>query len=266
MPGIKNWIAPVALSVMMVHFAAGQTAPVQPGTGAVSLGQLVTERDGSLFRAEISIQPPTPRSPGESGGSGDAPASNGPPGSYSAVSFFSVAPVQPKLLHKHDLVTVIAKEISAFTSNGNEALTKKQDYDSQLNGFVTLHASNNTLASVIAGATNVPSINFQNSRDYTGTGEVDRTDTLSDRFTAEVVDVKPNGTVVLQAIKQIRTDEENMKLVLTGICRAEDIAADNSVLTTQLFDLQITQTHTGAVSDSTSRGLIPRLLDTFSPF
>jgi flagellar L-ring protein precursor FlgH len=70
----------------------------------------------------------------------------------------------------------------------------------------------------------------------------------------------------LQAIKDIRTDEEEQRMILTGICRAEDVTADNTVLTTQLFDLELTQTHTGAVNDTTKRGLLPRLLDTFSPF
>ena len=229
-----------------------------PRGTAIPIGMVMQQNGGSLFRAEVEFHAATV-SPTET-------KSEGPPGSYQATSLYSVADPKPKTYAKHDLVTIIAKEQSAFTSNGTSTLTKSQDYDSQLNAFVALRPSTEQLHSVISGGSNVPEIKFQNTRDYKGTGDVERTDTFSDRVTAEVVDVKPNGTLVLQAIKQIKTDEEVQRMILTGICRADDVTADNTVLTTQLFDLELTQNHTGAVNDTTSRGLIPRLLDTFSPF
>jgi flagellar L-ring protein FlgH len=259
----KRW----TIAAAAMFSAAGPVLADPPADPPASAGQpigiLVQHSGGSLFRAEVASQPAPP--PGE--------VTNGPdghdaaaPGTVGAISFFAVEPPAPKRLKKHDLVTIIAKEASNFTSNGNSTLQKEQDLDDKLNAFVTLHASDMKLASVISGSTNVPEINITNSRDFKGTGEVDRTDTFSDRITAEVVDVKPNGTIVLQAVKQIKTDEEMQRMVLSGICRAEDIAADNTILSTQLFDLELTQTHNGAVSDTTSRGLLPRLLDTFSPF
>jgi flagellar L-ring protein precursor FlgH len=262
-------IAGAAILLLMSPFAPADppaTAPAAQAQGHDSsqpLGLVVQRNGGSLFRAETAERPLSAPGDPDAGG---AIRTTFEPGTLGAVSFFSVEEPKPKILKKHDLVTIIARESSAFTSNGSTALTKQQDYDSKLDAFVALHPSTMKLASVISGATNVPEIKFENSRDYTGTGEVDRTDTFTDRVTAEVVDVKPNGTLVLQAVKQIKTDEEEQRMVLSGICRAEDIAADNTILTTQLFDLELTQTHTGAVTDTTSRGFIPRILDMFSPF
>jgi flagellar L-ring protein precursor FlgH len=232
-----------------------------PKDAGIPLGMIMQQNGGSLFRAEMDYHA---ASPADQSHDGDKPAA--PVRSIQSVSFFSVADPKPKSFKKHDLVTIIAKENSAFTSNGNATQTKTEDLDSKLNAFIALRPSTMQLHSIISGGSNVPEINFANSRDFKGQGEVDRTDTFSDRVTAEVVDVKPNGTLVVEAIKHIKTDEEDQRMILTGTCRAEDITADNTVLTTQLFDLELTQTHTGAVNDSTSRGLIPRLLDTFSPF
>ena len=86
------------------------------------------------------------------------------------------------------------------------------------------------------------------------------------RVTAEVVDVKPNGTLVLQARQRIKTDDEEQTFTLTGTCRAEDITPDNTVLSTQLFDKDVTKIHTGAVRDTTKRGLLTKLLDVLNPF
>ena len=54
--------------------------------------------------------------------------------------------------------------------------------------------------------------------------------------------------------------------ILTGICRAEDVNADNTILSTQLFDLQLQKNHTGAVRDATKRGWFLKVLDAVSPF
>lgn len=99
-----------------------------------------------------------------------------------------------------------------------------------------------------------------------GEAEVDRSDSMIARITAEVLDVKPNGNLVLQARKTIRTDAEDQHFILTGVCRAEDITPDNSVLSTQLYDLMLQKNSKGDVHMATERGNLPKLLDYLNPF
>ena len=86
------------------------------------------------------------------------------------------------------------------------------------------------------------------------------------RITAEVVDVKPNGTLILQATEDIKTDEEEQKVTLLGTCRVEDITEDNTVLSNQLYNMSLNKQHKGAVKDTTTRGIFTRLLDWINPF
>jgi flagellar L-ring protein precursor FlgH len=116
------------------------------------------------------------------------------------------------------------------------------------------------------GGSGVPEVNLTNQRDFKGEASVDRTDSLTIRVTAEVVDVKPNGTLVLQAKQHIKHDEEEQDFVLSGTCRAEDVTPDNTVLSTQVFDKDLTTTHKGAVRDTTKRGWLTKLLDAANPF
>jgi flagellar L-ring protein precursor FlgH len=271
-------IVPICVLILMMPLRASAADPPAappatptpaaqtPDDASVPLGMIMGRNGGSLMRAETAQREAVEAEAGPGATPGDESKNDAPAGSVAAVSFFSVAPPKPKTYKKHDLITVIALEDSTFSSNGTTSETKTTDFDSQLNAFIAFRPSHLQLHSVISGGSNVPEIQTTNSRDYKGTGEVDRTDTLTDRFTAEVVDVKPNGTLILQAIKQIKTDEEEQRMILTGICRAEDVTADNSVLTTQLFDLELQTNHNGAVTDGTRRGFLPRLLDTFSPF
>jgi flagellar L-ring protein precursor FlgH len=178
-----------------------------------------------------------------------------------------VAEPEPRVLKKHDLVTIIVREESSFSSDGSTDLKKEAEFEARVDEFIRLDALFRDLQLRGGGVSDpVPSIKINGAREFRGEGGVDRTDRLTLRVTAEIVDVKPNGTVVLQARQRIRTDDEEQMFVLSGICRAADVSADNTVLSTQMFDKELTKTHQGTVRQATRRGWLSKLLDAVSPF
>jgi len=180
------------------------------------------------------------------------------------VSFFSVPVPEPRTLKKHDLVTVIVREESEYSSEAQTDLKKDASIDATLDQFIKIDLNDMELKPAIGSVT--PRIRMSGQRDFKGEGTVERSDSFIARITAEVIDVKPNGTIVLQARKTIRTDDEEQMVILSGICRAEDVLTDNTVLSTQLYDLELTKNHKGAIRDNSKRGLIPKLLDVINPF
>lgn len=178
----------------------------------------------------------------------------------SDVSFFAVPAPLPHLLHKHDLVTIIIREESAIQSEQNKDVKKEADLTAKLDQFVQLDLKKFAIRG-FQTSQNPADIDINGIREFKGNGEMDRTDSMTAQITAEVLDVKPNGTLVLQARKSIKTDEEEQQFVLSGICRAEDVAADNTILSTQIFDLDLQKNHKGDVKGAVTRGLLPRLMD-----
>jgi flagellar L-ring protein precursor FlgH len=207
---------------------------------------MVQRTGGSLLQAQLA----TPVSPMQA--------------QANQVSFIAVPEPTPKLLKQHDLVTIIVNEQSDISSKGTSNLTRDSQLDAKVDNFVQLRASNLTVKGL--QSTTTPEIKLEGNRTFQGQGDVERSDSFTARITAEVVDVKPNGTVVLQARKKIKADDEEQTFVLTGTCRAEDITAADSVLSSQLYDLQLQKTHTGDVRNSTKRGFFGKLLDLFNPF
>ena len=181
------------------------------------------------------------------------------------VSYTAVPLPEPKVIKKHDLVTIIVREESQFSSEGNTEITREASIEAAIEEFVKLKLSNLELEGGGIGPT-PPRVGMNGTREFTGEGTVDRADRLTARITAEVLDVKPNGTLVLQARKRIKTDEEEQVFTLSGTCRAEDITADNTILSTALHDQELTKTHKGAVRNATRRGWGGKLLDAISPF
>ncbi len=181
------------------------------------------------------------------------------------LSLIEVPEAAPHVLKKHDLVNIVVQESSKSESTGTMDLKKNVDFDAKVDAFVKLSLAR---FSVIGGAEGAkpPEIKAEGQRDSKGEGTYDRTDTVSLRLEAEVIDVKPNGNLVIQARRHIKTDEEDIAVSLTGTCRVLDVDATNSVLSTDLHDLDLQKLTKGAVADRTKRGLLPRLLDFINPF
>jgi flagellar L-ring protein precursor FlgH len=204
---------------------------------------------GSLLRATLASQPEAAQAP------------------LASVSFLAVPEPEPRVIKKHDLVTIIVREESSFISDGATDFKKEAEFEARLEEFIKIDALLRDLQLKGGGVTDpVPAIKMAGTRDFNGEGSVDRTDKLTLRVTAEVVDVKPNGTLVLQARQRIKTDEEEQTFILSGVCRAADVSADNTVLSSQMFDKDITKSHKGTVREATRRGWLSKLLDAVSPF
>jgi flagellar L-ring protein precursor FlgH len=216
-------------------------------TPAQTPAEALQQSNGSLLRATTSI-PPDPN---------QAKIMN--------VSFFAVPEPGPRVLKKHDLVTIIVREESESKSEATTDLKKDAALEAKLEEWIKLNIHNLEIEGGAIGP-NPPSVKASGKRNFKGEATVDRTDSLLLRVTAEVIDVKPNGTVVLQARQRIKTDEEEQEFTLSGIARAEDVTPDNTILSTQLFDKELIKKHKGAVKDTAQRGWIPKLLDLINPF
>lgn len=260
----------IAVYGMCCGLALGQTQPL--ATPAVNTGS------GTRERPNFSHQPPAgagkaESEPMERGGSlmragmaaSTAPR-DGARTSLSKVSVFSVPPPEPKLIKKYDLVTIIVREESEVSSQGTSDLKRQSTVDASINQFVKLNFANMALAPAIGANGVAPSVNLTGNRNFKGEATVDRTDSVIMRVTARVVDVKPNGTLVLEARKKIKNDEEEQTLLCSGTCRVEDLTPDNTVLSTQLYDLDFTKINKGQVQTTTRTGLVHKLLDFINPF
>jgi flagellar L-ring protein FlgH len=226
--------------------AAGltSTAAAPP---SLPIGVLMQRNGGSLLRAESYN------------------LADGVPVTTHSASFYDVPEPKPKLLKKHDLVTIVIRENSQFTSNGGTDLNRESDLDAIINSYVTLGMHPGPTLQEHLPTTPIE-LKGNGTRDFQSTANVNRADTYTGRITAEVLDVKPNGSLVLQATEDIKTDDEEQKVTLVGTCRVEDITADNTIVSNQLFNLSLDKQHKGAVKDTMKRGLIGRFLDFINPF
>ncbi|MBI1191379.1 MAG: hypothetical protein GC200_11950 [Tepidisphaera sp.] len=178
-----------------------------------------------------------------------------------AMSLTLVETPKPKTFAVHDLVTIVISENSKQTSN--QVLDTKKDTTLQGNinkfpdiaKFFTDGQVQNTNTSPVVG------VDVTSKDNVKGDGKYSRDDTFTDRITAEIIDVKPNGRLTLEARRTVQKDEEIQTLVLSGDCRREDVTNANTVLSTQLMGLTLLVHNEGNVKDTASKGWITQVLE-----
>jgi flagellar L-ring protein precursor FlgH len=178
-------------------------------------------------------------------------------------SLIAVEAPTPRKIQTHDLLTIIVREDKRSSSDANLKSEKSWKIETELAKWFRIKDGQWLQQGFNGG---VPATDFELDNEYEGKGKTDRKDTLQMRVTATVVDVKPNGTLTLEARKAIELDEDTQVITLTGVCRSEDVTAQNTVLSTQLADVSVSVTHSGPARDAARRGWLMKAFDFLRPF
>ena len=143
-----------------------QTRPPSAAESAQNAGVVMTHNGGSLLRAALAAPQPDPAQVRLDG-----------------VSYFAVPIPEPRVLKKHDLVTIIVREETEIKSEGTTDLKKDAALDAKIQQFVKLNLSNWALSPAIGAAQ--PEARISGSRNFKGEATVDRSDSFTTRITAD---------------------------------------------------------------------------------
>ncbi|MDX2017639.1 MAG: flagellar basal body L-ring protein FlgH [Planctomycetota bacterium] len=181
-------------------------------------------------------------------------------------SMYLVEPPKPKEFKVHDLVTIVIDESSTASSKATLDTKKNYTLRSRLVDFPSVQRFLDDLELAQGQTSPIAEVEAGSNQKFKGDGTYNRSDNLRARITAEVIDVKPNGVLVLEARKSIQKDNESSTLILSGSVRREDVTNANSVLSSQLADLNVMVKNEGRVKDAAEKGIIPRILEAIFNF
>ncbi len=96
---------------------------------------------------------------------------------------------------------------------------------------------------------------------YKGDGRTVRTGDLQAEITVRIAEQLPNGDFRVAGTRMVDINGERQLIEITGICRARDIQADNTIMSTYIADARIGYTGAGMVNSASEPGLITKLLN-----
>ncbi len=149
-----------------------------------------------------------------------------------------------KAFRIHDVVMIVVGESLTASTDGQVKNSRASNASSGLTALFGALKSSNSMQNLL-GATAASGLTAQ--------GQSTTDSSLTTTFGAEVVDVLPNGMLVVQATRQLTFSQQTQLITLRGLVRPEDVSNQNQVLSTAMTDLELDVTGKGIVNDSTYR-------------
>ena len=145
-----------------------------------------------------------------------------------------------------DVITVLLNESTQAARSQVGSISRNSTNDMLSPGLAVL---GNKLGGVMKG-TDFSKTDISNK----GTGTADQTASLTGSVAVSVVEVMPNGNLVLRGEKQLALTEGSEIIQVAGIIRPDDVAPNNTVQSRRLANAQIAYRGKGDLANATRAG------------
>lgn len=151
-----------------------------------------------------------------------------------------------KANQRGDAVTIIVMESSQATNNAETSAGRTSDLSFGLSSGVDKSA----LPKV--------DVNMNSGNSFSGSGSTKATGVVRTKISATVDSVLANGNLLIKGSRRIVINGEEQLVFIKGIVRPSDIGADNSVLSYNISDAEITFEGSGIIDDSQKPGWLTK--------
>ncbi|WP_249200287.1 flagellar basal body L-ring protein FlgH [Thetidibacter halocola] len=116
------------------------------------------------------------------------------------------------------------------------------------------------------GASMEAAVGINSSSNARGDGSVRRSESLTLRIAATVIDVLPNGILAIEGKQEVRVNFELRELLVSGYVRPEDISRQNEITYDKIASARISYGGRGHISDMQQPRVGQQVLDMVLPF
>lgn len=178
-------------------------------------------------------------------------------------SLTAISLPEPTVVKINDLIGIVIRHRFRSQTESRVKLESEWDVLSKLDAWFRLHDKKWNQQDLQRGT---PEVQFRNTNDMENKGRSNRQDVLETRVMGKVIDVKPNGNLILAARYSIGNGEDLQQITVTGEVATRDIGPDRTITSDKVFDLRVSPENTGSVGDNAKRGWFKTLLDKMKAF
>jgi flagellar L-ring protein precursor FlgH len=149
-----------------------------------------------------------------------------------------------KATRAHDPIAVVVSESLAASTDGTVKNQRASTAASQVSALLGKLSAGNALNNLLSQNSS-SSLNAQ--------GQSQTNSSITTTLGGEVVDVLPNGMLVIQVVRQLTFNQQTQLIRLRGLVRPEDVNAQNQVMSTAITDMELEVVGKGIVNDATYR-------------
>jgi flagellar L-ring protein precursor FlgH len=163
-----------------------------------------------------------------------------------------------------DILTVLVQIRDEAQLENSSTRSRNNSESLGLPAMLGLQSSINRIFPNDVSASNL--VQGNSTSGSTGTGQIQRTETVTLRVAATVTQILPNGNFVVAGRQEVRVNNEMRELGVNGVLRPQDIQSDNTVRHDRLAEARIAYVGRGTISDVQQPRYGQQLLDIILPF
>ncbi|HEY1110282.1 MAG TPA: flagellar basal body L-ring protein FlgH [Opitutaceae bacterium] len=162
-----------------------------------------------------------------------------------------------KAAAKGDILTIVVAESAVAQTSQKKNSSRESATADALTQFIYPNLGKHNGA--------LPGIGATGKSSYSGGGDVNNSQSISSRAAVLVTDVLPNGNLVIEGVRVVTFSGETQYVVLRGLVRSDDIARDNSVVSSNIADARVEFHTEGSLTDAQKRGWLSKIYEKLRP-
>lgn len=164
-----------------------------------------------------------------------------------------------------DIITV--KVSAKDTAKMENEMEQNRDDNKDSVGVGSFFGYESYLGKVFPDAVNKDNlVSINSNREISGDGKIDRKENINVTMAATVMQVLPNGNLVIEGTQEIRVSYEVRQLTVRGIIRRADITSDNTIESSKIAELRVSYGGQGVITDVQQPRYGRQILDIVAPF
>ncbi|HEY0973306.1 MAG TPA: flagellar basal body L-ring protein FlgH [Solimonas sp.] len=152
-----------------------------------------------------------------------------------------------------DVLTVLLVEATSAQKKANTATSRESN--------VAIPGPTLFGRPVTAGGVPILESNLGAESKFNGGGSSSQSNALSGSLSVLVLQVLPNGNLVVRGEKQLTLNQGSETVFVEGLVRPQDIRADNSLTSDRLANARIRYAGKGAMADANAQGWLSRFFN-----
>ncbi len=153
-----------------------------------------------------------------------------------------------------DILTVLIKE--EHSVKNEEKVERRQDTS------LAARLETYTLSDKTFLSNTLPRIEIRKESDFNGEAKQNSGSDVRASIAVVVVDVQPNGNLVVAGTRSVTVNDETRTLRVSGLVRPLDVTTSNTIGSAQVADARISISGEGANTRQITRGPVGQLFDT----
>ncbi len=161
-----------------------------------------------------------------------------------------------------DLVTINVVTSSTANNTDNAALKRTGTISDSMTSFMGVPMS----FGHINGGSLAPNINATSDQEYAGTGSAIAASAVTGQVEAVITEVDPNGILALAGRTNVNINGNVVSIVVTGYASPDDIAANATISSNQVANMNVQYVGTGPVEGAHQIPWLQQILNIVWPF